>query len=296
MEENFLEHLDYNLNYLTQMFKKVKFKPIESYVAQRIWHLLNRQDVEMVCQQYVKRKNGYALVDIYFPQIALGIEIDEPHHANRKQKQRDELRAYEIIQRTNIELRYVLCYNKDKSTDDDKFYLPLDILHLQIDNIVTEIRERIEQAENSNTFCPWLSEDTLTADHHRKKGVLRVQDFDSFRTTIAICESFGMTVRTNRRGGKKLNDEYILWWPQHGHRDWSNELSEDGMTIKEHPNGKVKISQKKPFIEKIKRITFFKQENAFGVAYYRFVGVFQMTSIEGDMRTYTKIADEYKLP
>ncbi|MBR1667145.1 MAG: hypothetical protein IJ693_02575 [Bacteroidaceae bacterium] len=295
MEERMLEHIDYNLNYLTQMFKKVKFKPIESYIAQRIWHRLDRTNVEMVCQQYVRRGEAYALVDLFFPQINYGVEIDEAYHANPEQKRRDELRTYEIIRNTEIKLERIICYDKNKSTENETFYCALEDIHQQVDKVVSEIRQRIEEEEKQSRFQPWTNEDKLKPDFHRAKGVLRVKDNDSFRTTLDICKTFGMDVKSNRRGGKSLNNGYLLWWPKYGHKTWSNELSEDGETITERKNTAPTVSTPEPLLEQRKRITFFKQENAFGVSLYRFVGVFQMSSTDKDVTTYVKVADEYSL-
>ena len=289
-----LEHMDYNLCYLTQMFKKVQFKPIESYIAQRIWHQLNRLDIQMICQQYVKRDNTYALIDIYFPQINYGVEIDEPYHADLVQKKKDKLREYEIIKQTNITLQHINCYEQHKSKKKEFFFRPIVQIHQQIDSAVAEIRKRIEQSEQNRTLLPWLSENTMTADYHKRKGVLRVQDNDSFRTTLDICETFGVSA-VYRRGGRPLNNGYFLWWPKCGHKHWTTKLSPNGEIITEQHNIQTKNTGKATSIEQPKRITFYKQENAFGVSCYRFIGVFQFDTTNNNITTYKKISDEYPL-
>ena len=59
--------VDYKLNYLSKTFSKIDKKSIETYVISRIWNKLDNLDIKIVCQQYVKRESGYALLDLYFP-------------------------------------------------------------------------------------------------------------------------------------------------------------------------------------------------------------------------------------
>ena len=67
------------IEYITNQFKKTFGKKYENYCITRIYHLLNRTDVQIITQQMFKRKNEkeIALADLYFPQINLSIEIDE---------------------------------------------------------------------------------------------------------------------------------------------------------------------------------------------------------------------------
>ena len=46
------------------MLAKIANKPTESYVINRIWHKLEDIQVRFVLQQYVKRKDVYALADL----------------------------------------------------------------------------------------------------------------------------------------------------------------------------------------------------------------------------------------
>lgn len=72
---------DLKRDYLIKTFSRTKRKDYENYIINGIWHKLNRIDIQPITQQYVKRSDGkYALIDLYFPQINLGIEIDEEYH------------------------------------------------------------------------------------------------------------------------------------------------------------------------------------------------------------------------
>lgn len=70
--------LEYNINQL----KKSKGKKYENYVISRIVHGINHfDDIKFITQQYVKNAdNKYYFTDLFFPQLGLHIEIDEPHH------------------------------------------------------------------------------------------------------------------------------------------------------------------------------------------------------------------------
>ena len=68
--------------YIANQLKRTFNKKYENYCITRIYHLLKRNDVQIITQQMFKRKEDgkIALADLYFPQINLSIEIDEPHH------------------------------------------------------------------------------------------------------------------------------------------------------------------------------------------------------------------------
>ena len=67
--------------YLIKTLSRTKRKDYENYVVGAIWHRINNLEIKPVSQQYVKRNDGkYALLDLYFPQINVGIECDEAYH------------------------------------------------------------------------------------------------------------------------------------------------------------------------------------------------------------------------
>lgn len=82
--------------YLYKMFsKRTKNKDRENYIINRIWSLLNDDRIFPITQQQIMRTNQKfkrALVDLYFPQINLGIEVDEDHHLSNSNKDFDRFR------------------------------------------------------------------------------------------------------------------------------------------------------------------------------------------------------------
>lgn len=65
------ENIDFKLDYMATMFRKISHKRFETYVIQRIWHRLNDNEIQFVTQQYVDRPKDdeYALADLYLPQV-----------------------------------------------------------------------------------------------------------------------------------------------------------------------------------------------------------------------------------
>lgn len=55
------------LEYIVKQISKTNKKNYENHVVARIWHGLNCLDIKFTTQQYVKRPEGYALADMFFP-------------------------------------------------------------------------------------------------------------------------------------------------------------------------------------------------------------------------------------
>ena len=113
------------------MLAKLAHKPTESYVISRIWHRLDDIRVRLVLQQYVKREKGYALADLYLPQLNMIVEVNEEYHETDEQKLRDAIRNKEVRDATKADVFVI------KASGN------LDEIHQQVDEIVAEIRKRI---------------------------------------------------------------------------------------------------------------------------------------------------------
>ena len=86
------------LEFVAKQLDKTKKKPYEQLVVHRIWNTLNDLRVKFVTQQFVKRPEGRAMTDMYFPQLGMHIEVDEGHH--KAQIEADKLREADIIDAT----------------------------------------------------------------------------------------------------------------------------------------------------------------------------------------------------
>ncbi|MGD1849516.1 MAG: AbaSI family restriction endonuclease [Cyanophyceae cyanobacterium] len=77
MEDN------WKYEYLIEQIHRTAYKKHVSFVIGSLIHDKSLSELKPCTQYYVKRKDGgYALLDLYYPQIELAVEIDEPHHLN----------------------------------------------------------------------------------------------------------------------------------------------------------------------------------------------------------------------
>jgi len=65
---------------------------------------MDRLDVNFVTQQFVMRPTGYALADLYIPQIGLFVEVDEGRHKTEYNVSEDEIRDKDVVAATNNEI------------------------------------------------------------------------------------------------------------------------------------------------------------------------------------------------
>lgn len=275
------------------MFAKLAHKPTESYVISRIWHRLDDIRVRFVLQQYVKRPNGYALADLFLPQINMIVEVNEKYHETDEQKLRDAIRNAEVRNAAKADV-FVIRGSGN-----------LDEIHRQVDDIVAEIRKRIAAQGESFLPCDY-SVTRTTPEYCRLRGFFKVSMEDGLANVDDIAAVFGTTARHNGYlrapavgvPGKK--DE-IVWWPQRNHPKWNNELSEDGVYIYEY-NKKSAEERARHVAQWInsgqRRITFMKRLIHGGLGTYDFVGVFQINaelSKEKNMCVWERISDTYQL-
>jgi len=281
-------------DYLYRMFSHhTKDKEKENYVVNAIWARLDDLNIKPVTQQYVRRSNGYALIDLYFPQINYGVECDEKHHKDNLLKDAER----------EIDLQTALsaCSEDGLTIRRVDATLDADALHARIREIVAEIKEKI--AEKGNQLPPWLDPEEEWAVI-KQRGVLRTEDAYSFKTIADICQKcFGKDANYRiQRSFFRVADDRMLWCPKLAielpdgskvaqSRGWVNELSADWNVIIEHNNsGATPVKHPdKP------RYTFAKSKDERGEDAYRFIGVFKWNetkpngdhiykSIENDMQ------------
>lgn len=284
-------HTDYKLTYLSNIFSKIDRKGFETYVIARIWNKLDNLDIEIVSQQYVKRENGYALLDLYFPQINYGVEVNEAYHLS--QPEEDKMRKQEVEILTGVDIDVVDCSK------------PIEDVHQQIDEVVANINRRITETAN---FKPWQG---VLNPNDYKNRILKVEDGVILSNTDDICTIFETKVPKRgflRAGGVPLpkgdsNVDFFVWWPNAIHSIWANEMSDDGEKIVEYnKSDEQKRNQHVKNCLALKqqyRITFYRKKNIFGQHYYRFVGVYEMDKEESsriNKCVWRRISTEYPLP
>lgn len=97
-------------DYILRSLSKITKKRWEHYVINRIFHKLDDPEIEFVCQQCIRKANSpdkIYLADLFFPQLALYLEIDEEHHDSDEAKKR--------MQRGDLILLKLLVLSKNGS-------------------------------------------------------------------------------------------------------------------------------------------------------------------------------------
>lgn len=254
------------LDYVIRQIARTNKKNFENYVVSRIWHALNSSDIKFMTQQYVRRKESYALTDMYFPQLALHVEIDEPHH--QRQIANDEIRDSEVIDATAHQIK--------------RIPIPKDIdeLNKLIDQVIAEIKERKKELLHSKQFEAWDIDKEFNPSYYRNKGYLDVHDNPAFRRIVDAANCLGNQAKAYQRAWfkSKMYEGHYLWFPKlYKNNQWDNRISEDGETIFEKPNAveDVATHYKKMIALSEKRIVFARVVDNLGFILYHFVGVFE---------------------
>lgn len=257
--------------YIAKTLSRTKRKDFENYVINRIYNDLNDYDIKPVSQQYVRRPNGkYALIDLYFPQLNIGIECDEIHHL--KHKEEDNLRFTDIINSISSyeEIRIPIFNSNDKNQ-----YRSIEGINNDINNAVNRIREKKSQTTD---FEPW---DTRPDIYKAlEKGILDIDDNYIF-TQEELRLFFDRSGTTQKCFYKIIEDCYIWlpglaienegnYIPYNKNLDYINIISKDGEKIFEFlPD--IKENKNEVF----KRIVFVKmKDRILNRQVYKFAGVF----------------------
>lgn len=255
------------LQFISKQFSRAEKKAFEHYVVTRIWHLLNDTDVKFVTQQYVKRPDGIALTDMFFPQLKVHIEIDEKHH--KFQINNDKIREADIISATGHEIKRI------DVTED----------LIKINESIDRVVERLKFIKNDTIgFKPWDFEAEQDPKTYIEKGYIDLQDDVGFRTMVDAANCFGNDYKPKAiwTGGAKHAKEHnkMIWFPKlYLNGKWDNSISNDDEIITEicktpeNANLHVDKSLKK---YDVKRIVFARVISPLGDVMYRFKGEYEL--------------------
>ncbi len=282
------------LEYLANMFSRAQKKKYENYVITSIYQKVGNYELQPVTQQLVRVKgsNKYYLLDLYFPQIKYGVEVDEPAHKRKEYKEKDMKRASDILNAIN-------CDEKHVTIGDD---YDLDSVNKQIDERVKEINELI----SLKGPLKWETNETKKERAFINKSI-RVEDSIGYKNFSEIWERItGEHLNNNSRcyfKTKLLPGGYHLWVPKltidvNGKRigdpKWTNVMNAVKDRIEESSTNRKTLLKKGPVYDGEKRVVFMQTRNEFNSRIVEFVGVFQHTENK-DSKTavYKRIAEEY---
>lgn len=306
---NKLEHLAIMLN------RRTRGKKYENFVINSIYTKLSNSELIPITQQYVKNTNysvdnnkKYYLLDLYFPQLQYGVEIDESHHLNEENRIMDEIRAQDILGSIQCEQGRIAIYNEDGSI---KTYEKLnDQINKQVRYIKSLIFERIKKTGQA---LKWEDNDSRKKQL-LKTGVFNTKDDVDFEGVTEIYNLLGHNVENLGRCFVKLNERYKLWVPylavqlEDGtvktKNGWENTLNEDKTIIKEVVGNMNKCNTRNfpegPWNENgYKRIVFMHIKDSFGMDRVKFLGVFEALKLimyQGiQTKIYKRIASEIRI-
>lgn len=252
--------------YIIRQIAKTNKKKYENYVVTRIFHRLNRDDVKFMTQQFVNRPEGHALTDMYFPQLELHIEIDEPFH--KKQEKLDIDRETDIIQATNHEV-YRIAITEE-----------LEQINLDVEKLVTIIKQKIDDKMKIKKWEPWDLEKEFNPNYYRTKGYLDVNENSAFRQIVDACNCLGQNYKSVQQAWfkSKVYPNHNLWFPKfYENAEWDNRISNDGKIITEKCKNPEKYENwfNDVTSNMVKRITFPRSIDNLGFRLYKFAGIFE---------------------
>lgn len=299
------------LGYLVKTLSRTKRKDYENYVLNAVWNRLADDSVEPVSQQWVSKPEndgtGY-FIDLYFPQLNIGVECDEGHH--KKNREADwccEVDLIDILQGLDGSHGY-----RSLHIDVSQDY---EAVERQIDAIVSELRAAVEQRRGQGDFTPWEPERSLEEQIEGLTSI-SVDSGIEFATKVDVCNIlFGCDYkRSPQRGGfvprggafeEAFGDRYMLWFPQKagvdgvGRAGWNNLVAMDGSQILESRDADVIHDDT---AERMKRehVTFVRAKDPItGTRGYHFLGVFQCTGLVSrdgkDWRAYQRVGTSFPI-
>lgn len=283
------------IEYLAKMLNsRTEGKSYENFVINSIYTKLNNPELRPVTQQFVHNKeetsgHKHYFLDLYFPQINYGIEVDEGHHHELNQILKDEIREENIFVATGIEEGRIKIFE-----DDGRTFREYSDIQKQIDEQVKIINKKIEKLKKP---LKWLSrEEDMKLIW--ENGVLDINyDFD-FGGITEILNFFEIKtengtpfINYRKAYRKNIFEGYHLWVPHWSKRDndgnwnarngWINYPNEDKSEITEiyqynsveemeHWRGGEQDEGGK------KRIVFMHMKDKFGQDCTRFIGIFKL--------------------
>ncbi|GAB6091742.1 AbaSI family restriction endonuclease [Spirochaeta dissipatitropha] len=278
-----LEHLSIMLN------RRTKGKKYENFIINSIYAKISNPELIPITQQYVKNTNAatmskrkYYLLDLYFPQINYGIEVDESHHLCEENRIQDYLRAEDILGSIQCEQGRIAIYN------DDGTLKTYDEVNDQINKQIIHIKKMITQKYTVDKIC-WEDNESRKRNI-LQKGVFSTKDDVDFEGVTEIYNLLGHDIKNLGRCFVKLNNKYKLWVPHLAvqledgtiktKNGWENTLNEDKSLISEVVGNMKKCDTRElpegPWNENgYKRVVFMHIRDSFGMERVKFLGVFE---------------------
>lgn len=86
---------NWKYDYLVEQLHRTAYKKHECFILSALFHDSRLQELKPITQYHVRLSDkSYALLDLYYPQLNIAVEVDEPHH--NKGLVRDSLRQGQV--------------------------------------------------------------------------------------------------------------------------------------------------------------------------------------------------------
>lgn len=310
--------MDAKLVYLAKTLSRTKRKDYENYVVNAIWNRINNPKLLPVTQQFIKDYQGnHYYIDLYFPQLKIGVECDEGYHGSKEQKILDaerELTIFDVLKQVD-ERDYIALH-----VDVTKAYPEVES---QINEHVATIKAKIEEYgiedgwkhRGLNTEGDITDVASYIQNYFQDRECITIYDDIVFPTNkevynIILGQNYSYHLMHGGEPFRKLNTEYgyeegtFPWFPKltiskPTKKGYYNLLSIDGTEIYEYIDDPVQNMQRKAeqkYIGK-KRVVFTHvKDSATNISGYRFAGFFVGDHYDEHGRiTYKRIDDKFKI-
>ncbi|WP_208560770.1 AbaSI family restriction endonuclease [Marinilactibacillus kalidii] len=279
------------VTYLIKTFSRTKRKDYENYILNALWQRIDCLNIRPVTQQYVRvSADKYYLIDLFFPQINMGIEVDEAFH--KKTIESDLKRVLTMEQKLSA-------VREDRLFEVKRIdaTLPLQALTERIQDVAEEIKAKIIAYD----IKKWDT-DVSVKEWIEKNGFLSIDDFYRFRLITDVANQlFFKKYKGYQQAGFNMTvaDKSVeVWFPtistgeKEEHNQWLNYLDDSWCVLTEkniRQDGKAAYHDVGEL-----RIVFAKIRDHFGKFSYRYIGNFKLDSISADLkiRKYTKISEK----
>lgn len=266
------------LTYLAKTFSRTIRKDYENFVINAVWGRLGRDDIQPVSQQYVRNhEKGRRFIDLYFPQLNIGIECDEYYHLTQEEK--DRIREEELID--VLSAINVGEYEVEHVHVHDGY----DTAMRDIDAAVSALKEKIEELEAEGRLREW-NPDLAAQDLLAGKEEIYVEDNIVFCKMADACnllfdsgyDGLQQAFITPRGAFfNRFNGRYKVWFPVisvegSNTRGWKNLINKDGSELLERNVDDRDFSEE----EEVRRVVIPRVfDPVLRTRGYRFIGVFE---------------------
>ena len=275
--------------YTLRNFSKIQHKKWELYIITRIIHFLNDPDIEFVCQQLLKTRDGKRyLADLCFPSLKLYYEIDEAQHGSDQHKIKDEHRQREIVDATDFIEKRISVFDKNKNDRN------INEINIEVDTFIDFIKKRKKQFISKNNFISWNYETKFSPAPHLKRGYIDVKDNVVFSNHRDALRCFGYKGGHYQRAVWRIKDSNKgVWFPKlYKNNTWNNSLSDDFKKIIMKRNNNTKILRPR---RKREYTVFAHYKDLLGQIVYKFLGEFYSSFEETDDYQFVFIRKKTKI-